>query len=81
VIKDLPGIQLNDRDSPSDLHELDNNTQWYNAKKRNQKTATCPPPLAVFRLEDYVLGNLPAEIPLKTYNIKIEETAIYVQIE
>ena len=80
MIKDLPGIELNDKDSPSDLHELETNTHDV-TKVQNQKTATCPPPLAVFKLEHHVPGNIPAEIPLKTYNIKIEETAIYVLIE
>jgi len=37
-INDLPGIELNDKDSPNDLHELENNThdvmQKYKTKKQ-----------------------------------------------
>ena len=80
-INDLPGIELNDKDSPSDLRELENNTHDVTQKYKTKKTVTCPLLLSVFKLEDHVPGNLPAEIPLKTYNIKIEETAIYVLIE
>jgi|SRR5207248_10310249 3-phenylpropionate/trans-cinnamate dioxygenase ferredoxin subunit len=45
-----------------------------------QKTVTCPLHLSVFKLEDGVPENPPAEIPLKTYNVKIENKGVYVLI-
>jgi nitrite reductase/ring-hydroxylating ferredoxin subunit len=40
----------------------------------------CPLHLSVFNLEDGVPQNHPAEIPLKIYNVKIEQNEIYVEI-
>lgn len=40
----------------------------------------CPLHLSVFNLENGVPQNLPAEIPLKIYNVKIEHNEIYVEI-
>lgn len=45
-----------------------------------QKTVTCPLHLSVFKLEDGVPENPPAEIPLKTYNVKIKNKGVYVLI-
>jgi len=40
----------------------------------------CPLHLSVFNLENGIPQNLPAEIPLKIYNVKIEHNEIYVEI-
>ena len=40
----------------------------------------CPLHLSVFNLDDGVPQNLPAEIPLKVYNVKIDDNKIYVEI-
>jgi nitrite reductase/ring-hydroxylating ferredoxin subunit len=40
----------------------------------------CPLHLSVFNLENGTPQNLPAEIPLKIYNVKIEQNEIYVEI-
>jgi 3-phenylpropionate/trans-cinnamate dioxygenase ferredoxin component len=40
----------------------------------------CPLHLSVFNLENGQPQNLPAELPLKTYNIKIEQDEIYVEV-
>jgi nitrite reductase/ring-hydroxylating ferredoxin subunit len=40
----------------------------------------CPLHLSVFNLENGIPQNLPAEIPLKIYNVKIEQNEIYVEI-
>ena len=42
---------------------------------------TCPLHLSTFDLKTGVPQNLPAEIPLKTYNVKIEQNEIYVEVE
>ena len=42
---------------------------------------TCPLHLSTFNLKTGVPQNLPAEIPLKTYNVKIEQNEIYVEVE
>jgi len=41
---------------------------------------TCPLHLSTFNLETGVPQNLPAEVPLKTYNVKIEQNEIYVEV-
>jgi 3-phenylpropionate/trans-cinnamate dioxygenase ferredoxin subunit len=46
-----------------------------------EKTITCPLHLSVFKLDNGMSQNPPAEIPLKTYNTKIEGNEIYVLIE
>ncbi|MEM3143833.1 MAG: non-heme iron oxygenase ferredoxin subunit [Candidatus Nitrosotenuis sp.] len=40
----------------------------------------CPLHLSVFNLENGQPQNPPAELPLKTYNIKIEQNEIYVEV-
>ncbi|MGH1567447.1 MAG: Rieske (2Fe-2S) protein [Nitrosopumilus sp.] len=40
----------------------------------------CPLHLSVFNLADGKPQNLPAEIPLKTYNVKIDDDEIYVEL-
>jgi 3-phenylpropionate/trans-cinnamate dioxygenase ferredoxin subunit len=40
----------------------------------------CPLHLSVFNLENGQPQNPPAELPLKTYNIKIEQGEIYVEV-
>ena len=45
-----------------------------------EKTVTCPLHLSVFKLDDGIPENPPAEIPLKTYNVKIENKGVYVFI-
>ena len=40
----------------------------------------CPLHLSVFNLENGQPQNLPAEIPLKVYNVKIEQDEIYVEV-
>ena len=42
---------------------------------------TCPLHLSTFNLETGVPQNLPAEKPLETYNVKIEQNEIYVEVE
>jgi len=46
-----------------------------------EKTVTCPLHLSVFKLDDGIPQNPPAEKPLKTYNTKIEDNWIYVLLE
>jgi 3-phenylpropionate/trans-cinnamate dioxygenase ferredoxin subunit len=46
-----------------------------------QKTITCPLHMSIFRLQDGIPENLPAEEPLKTYKTKIEDGWIYVMLE
>ena len=43
-----------------------------------EKTVTCPLHMSIFKLEDGIPQNLPAEEPLKTYPVKIEQSAIYI---
>ena len=40
----------------------------------------CPLHLSVFNLENGEPQNLPAETPLKVYNVKIDDNEIYVEI-
>ena len=42
---------------------------------------TCPLHLSTFNLATGIPQNLPAEIPLKIYNVKIEQNEIYVEVE
>ena len=46
----------------------------------SEEGVRCPLHLSVFNLEDGKPQNLPAEIPLKTYNVKIEQNEIYVEV-
>lgn len=43
-----------------------------------EKTVTCPLHLSVFKLENGIPQNPPAELPLKTYDVKIEDNGVYV---
>jgi nitrite reductase/ring-hydroxylating ferredoxin subunit len=45
-----------------------------------EKTVTCPLHLSMFKLETGQPQNLPAELPLKTYKVKIQDEAIYIQL-
>jgi len=45
-----------------------------------ERTVTCPLHLSVFKLEDGIPQNPPAELPLKTYDVKIENNDVYVLI-
>ncbi len=40
----------------------------------------CPLHLSVFNLQDGKPQNLPAETPLRTYNVKIDQNEIYVEV-
>ena len=45
-----------------------------------EKTVTCPLHLSMFKLETGEPQNMPAEVPLKTYKVKIQDEAIYIQL-
>ncbi len=45
-----------------------------------EKTVTCPLHMSSFNLESGVLQNEPAELPLKTYNTKVEDKSVYILI-
>ena len=45
-----------------------------------EKTVTCPLHFSSFRLDNGIPQNLPAEKPLKTYDVKIENDGIYILI-
>ncbi len=45
-----------------------------------EKTVTCPLHLSAFKLDSGAPQNLPAEEPLKTYKVKIQDKAIYIQL-
>lgn len=47
----------------------------------NEEGVTCPLHLSTFNLETGIPQNLPAEVPLKTYNVKIEQNEIYVEVD
>ena len=47
----------------------------------SEEGVTCPLHLSTFSLETGAPQNLPAEVPLKTYNVKIEQNEIYVEVE
>jgi 3-phenylpropionate/trans-cinnamate dioxygenase ferredoxin subunit len=47
-----------------------------------EKTITCPLHLSVFKLDSGAPQNPPAELPLKTYNVRIEEdNGVYIMVE
>jgi nitrite reductase/ring-hydroxylating ferredoxin subunit len=46
----------------------------------SEEGVRCPLHLSVFNLEDGKPQNLPAEVPLKTYNVKIEQNEVYVEV-
>ena len=45
-----------------------------------ENTVTCPLHLSSFKLDSGIPQNLPAEQPLKTYKVKIQENAIYIKL-
>jgi nitrite reductase/ring-hydroxylating ferredoxin subunit len=47
----------------------------------DENTVTCPLHLSAFKLDTGAPQNLPAENPLKTYKVKIQENAIYIKLE
>jgi 3-phenylpropionate/trans-cinnamate dioxygenase ferredoxin subunit len=47
----------------------------------DEETVTCPLHMSAFKLEDGTPQNLPAEDPLKTYEIKIQDNYVYVLME
>ena len=46
----------------------------------SEEGVRCPLHLSVFNLENGEPQNLPAETPLKVYNVKIEQDEIYVEV-
>ena len=46
-----------------------------------ERTITCPLHLSAFKMTDGVPQNPPAEAPLKTYKVKIQDDAIYIKID
>ena len=46
-----------------------------------EKTVTCPLHLSVFKLDNGIPQNPPADLPLKTYGVKIEDNGVYVLME
>ena len=46
-----------------------------------EKTITCPLHMSIFKLEDGTPQNLPAEEPLKTYKVKIQDNWVYILME
>jgi len=46
----------------------------------SEEGVRCPLHLSVFNLEDGKPQNLPAEISLKTYNVKIEQNEVFVEV-
>ena len=46
----------------------------------SEEGVRCPLHLSVFNLQDGIPQNPPAESPLKTYNVKIEQDEIYVEV-
>ncbi len=42
---------------------------------------TCPLHLSTFNLKTGAPENLPAETPLKIYNVKIEQNEIYIEVD
>jgi 3-phenylpropionate/trans-cinnamate dioxygenase ferredoxin subunit len=46
-----------------------------------EKTVTCPLHLSVFKLDNGIPQNPPAELPLKIFDVKIEDNYVYVLME
>ncbi len=46
----------------------------------SEEGVRCPLHLSVFKLEDGTPQNLPAENPLKVYNVKIDDNEVYVEV-
>ncbi|MBI5378214.1 MAG: non-heme iron oxygenase ferredoxin subunit [Thaumarchaeota archaeon] len=47
----------------------------------SEEGITCPLHLSVFNLETGMPQNPPAEKPLRTYNVKIEQNEIYIEVD
>jgi 3-phenylpropionate/trans-cinnamate dioxygenase ferredoxin subunit len=45
-----------------------------------EKTVTCPLHLSAFKLDTGIPQNLPAEEPIKTYKVKIQDNSIYIKL-
>jgi len=59
-------------------HQYANLTSGFLTEK--ERTVTCPLHLSVFKLEHGIPQNPPAELPLKTYEVKIENNGVYALI-
>jgi 3-phenylpropionate/trans-cinnamate dioxygenase ferredoxin subunit len=60
-------------------HEYaDLSTGFLNEK---EKAVTCPLHLSVFKLDNGIPQNPLAELPLKIYNVKIEDNGVYMMID
>jgi 3-phenylpropionate/trans-cinnamate dioxygenase ferredoxin subunit len=46
-----------------------------------ERTVTCPLHMSNFNLEDGIPQNLPAEEPLKTYNVKVEKDWVWIMVD
>ena len=46
-----------------------------------ENTVTCPLHLSAFKLDSGMPQNLPAEEPIKTYKVKIQDNAIYIKLD
>ncbi len=46
----------------------------------SEEGVRCPLHLSVFKLENGEPQNLPAETPLKVYNVKIDNNEVYVEV-
>jgi 3-phenylpropionate/trans-cinnamate dioxygenase ferredoxin subunit len=46
-----------------------------------ERTVTCPLHMSSFSLESGIPQNLPAEEPLKTYEVKIEDEWVYILVD
>ncbi len=46
----------------------------------SEEGVRCPLHLSVFKLENGEPQNLPAENPLKVYNVKIDDNEVYVEV-
>ncbi|MFY9873257.1 MAG: non-heme iron oxygenase ferredoxin subunit [Candidatus Nitrosopolaris sp.] len=46
-----------------------------------EETITCPLHMSSFKMKDGTPQNLPAELPLKTYETKIQDNSVYILLE
>ena len=47
----------------------------------DEKTVTCPLHMSIFKLEDGSPQNLPAEQPLKKYNVEVRDGWVHVMVK
>jgi 3-phenylpropionate/trans-cinnamate dioxygenase ferredoxin subunit len=47
----------------------------------DENTVTCPLHLSAFKLDTGIPQNLPAEDPIKTYKVKIQDNSIYIRLD